>query len=498
VESEIIIDTIKSTTNKIEQIEPEIQCRDSCFTELVGELCSVVVATTTTAYRAPSENTFLTPIDTYIRSLPELKLAKIISKMSETSVEEFVNDDDLIIWIRAYLQIFVTVLYTCCVVMLALFGTNRLIIHWNHVNDHPHGDVLYYLMVAVAAKKQRVRNKLKVLAVLDHLRDHANMKGSKISLLKSISMGAQRVGAIFRPRTKGVQPTNEYDQSYYPEIVMLDVRRDSPMTKMGAKLGTSYDDKGSFVVVDDVSDGPLFRAGLMQGDVLLTVNNRRVESMDQLNSVVEDETDMEFVVRRMSQAQGRRGDKVYTCNITKSNELGLGLGLKRLRAGVGANASNTFLYVNELREYANGDAGPGLIAGVHQYDLILKINGMAIHTMSDAKQATQDTQIAEVQVRRMIRQARSQEAATTQVTVVVTRGPGDSLGLSLSETYGAESAEPFLLVTKVRGGSVGERAGIMVNDIFAQVNGQSVHDLDELKQLIHGLEKFELTVHRQS
>merc|ERR1711981_619030 len=90
----------------------------------------------------------------------------------------------------------------------------------------------------------------------------------------------------------------------------------------------------------------------------------------------------------------------------------------------------------------------------------------------------------------------NQHAEAKQETVVVTRAAGESLGLGLSEAYGAESGDPFLVVTKVRPGSAGERAGILVQDILWQVAGKDVIHLDEFKGAVAGLEKFEISLRR--
>lgn len=311
-------------------------------------------------------------------------------------------------------------------------------------------------------------------------------------------------------------PAN-YDE-HYPEIVMLHVTRASGTTPMGAKLAeihghgySSYydDDETSFVVVQDVFSGPLYQSGLMARDVLLTIDDYNVETLGQVGSLVQGKTDMEFVVKRMSEKSQhdnrRRETKIHTCNITISNELGLGLNLKEIKSGLGDNTSNSYLYVKELREYPDYTPGPGLVAGIRQYDLVLRINDVTVHTITDARRAIEGQKTAKCEVRRMIRQYSSghpyhpeKHSQTDQVSVVVTRDAGESLGLSLSEAYGAESVDPFLVVTKVRPGSAGARAGIRVRDIMWQAEGRNVFSLDDLKEILNGLQKFELTVRRQS
>ena len=312
-------------------------------------------------------------------------------------------------------------------------------------------------------------------------------------------------------------PAN-YDD-HYPEIVMLHVRRASPATKMNAKLAevhapghSSYydddDDETSHVVVQDVWDGPLYQGGLLVNDVVLTIDDHKVETLHQVGSLVQGKIEMDFVVKRMSQSQGkddRRENKVHICNITIDAELELGLNLQEIKSGLGDSSSNTFLYVKELREYPDFAPGPGLIAGVRQYDLVLRINDMAVHTINDARRAIEGQKTAKCEVRRMIRHFSAghpyhpeQHAEAKEVNVVVTRNAGESLGLSLSESYGTDSDDPFLYVTNVRKDSPGERVGIRVQDIIWQAQGQYVHSLDDLKNTIARLEKFELTVRRQS
>ena len=288
---------------------------------------------------------------------------------------------------------------------------------------------------------------------------------------------------------------------------MLDVRRASPETSMGAQvIETHVPSSGSCVLVQDVGTGPLYQSGLIAGDILLTVDNFNVETLEHFKSIVQGKTDMQFVVKRMSQksqdGKGRRENKMHTCNITISDELGLGLQLKEVKSGT--EESKTFLYVKELREYPNGDPGPGLVAGVRQYDLVLRINDVAIHTIADAQRAIQGQQTAKCEVRRMIHQFSShpshagQQGDTEEVILTVAVAPDESLGLSLTEAYRAKSVDPVLVVTNVRGGSAAERAGIRARDIVCKVEGKDISTLDDLKDNIRGAAKFELTIRRQS
>ena len=91
---------------------------------------------------------------------------------------------------------------------------------------------------------------------------------------------------------------------------------------MGAKLATVPGEMGSFVLVEDLFDGPLNESGLMIEDILLTVDNHSVQTLAQFNEIVEGKTEMDIVVKRMTQRQGgegRRENKLYTINITISN-----------------------------------------------------------------------------------------------------------------------------------------------------------------------------------
>jgi len=294
------------------------------------------------------------------------------------------------------------------------------------------------------------------------------------------------------------------------------VRRASPATKMSAKLAevhahgqSSYydeEDETSHVVVQDVWDGQLYQGGLLVNDVVLTIDDYNVETLQQVASLVRGKVEMDFVVKRMSQSQGensRRENKVHILNITICPTLGLGLNLQEIKSGLGDNSSNTFLYVKELREYSDFSPGPGLIAGVRQYDLLLRVNDRAVHTINDIRRAIEGQETAKCEVRRMIRHFSAghpfhpeQHNEAKEVDLTVTRAAGESLGLSLSESYGADSGKPFLYVTKVRKDSPGERAGIRVQDILWRAQGQDVHNLDDLKKLIARLGQFQLTVRR--
>ena len=90
-----------------------------------------------------------------------------------------------------------------------------------------------------------------------------------------------------------------------------------------------------------------------------------------------------------------------------------------------------------------------------------------------------------------------QHDEATKISVVVTRSPGESLGLSLTESYGADSVDPFLVVTNVRPGLAGERAGIKLRDIIWRAEDEDVYSLDDLKESIKGLNKFRFIVRRQ-
>ena len=311
------------------------------------------------------------------------------------------------------------------------------------------------------------------------------------------------------------KPTTDEDHSYdghYPEIVLLHVRRDSPTEKLCAKLAevhehghSSYygEEEESHVAVQRVLAGPLELAGLNVGDVLLAIDNYNVTTMNQFHSLVHGKTDMEFVVKRMTQGRdgtGRRENKTYTFDIPISDELDLGLNLKEIKSGLGEKSSNTFLYVKDFREYRNGNPGPGLRAGVQQYDLILKMNGMEVYTVADAKRAIEGEESVECEVRRMVHEFGAnhdiKQDALNEEIVVVTRAPGESLGLSLGEAYSAEFIDPFLVVTKVRSGSPGERSGIKVRDVIWQVEEQDVLHVCDIKKIIGDLEKFRITVCR--
>ena len=77
--------------------------------------------------------------------------------MSESlDLTEF-DIEQLIAWLTAYLRIYVIALYTSCALICALFVTNRLIIHWNDQNDHPHqADGPVYGMLANSWNKKHM------------------------------------------------------------------------------------------------------------------------------------------------------------------------------------------------------------------------------------------------------------------------------------------------------------------------------------------------------
>merc|ERR1712048_1145462 len=114
-----------------------------------------------------------------------------------------------------------------------------------------------------------------------------------------------------------------------------------------------------------------------------------------------------------------------------------------------------------------------------------------------ARRAIEGQDTAQVEIRRMIRQFSAghpshpdQHHEATEVTVVVTRSPGESLGLSLTEAYGADSVDPFLVVMNVRPGLAGERAGLKVHDIIWKAEDADICCLEDLKESIKGLDKF--------
>ena len=325
------------------------------------------------------------------------------------------------------------------------------------------------------------------------------------------AVGNSKIVTLQLERQVQFEDQHNYD-GYYPEIVLLQVTRASPKEKMGAALSevhehghSSYydDDEETHVVVKNVSVGPLQRAGLKAHDVFLSINDHNVATLKQVSSLTEGKTDIEFVVKRMTPSQnveGRRENKTYTFDINVSDELDLGLNLKAIKSGLGDKSSDSYLYVKDFREYPNGDPGPGLIAGVRQYDLLLKLNGMEIYTVADVRRAIEGEETVQCEVRRMIHQFGAshdkQQSASNEAIVVVTRAPGESLGLSLVEAYGPEFIDPFLVVTKVRSGGPGERSGIKVRDIIWQVEEQDIFQVGDIKDIISGLEKFKITIRR--
>ena len=292
--------------------------------------------------------------------------------------------------------------------------------------------------------------------------------------------------------------------------MQLRVTLDEPSTDLGIEIEVFENDGGTRIVASQVFDGPLYQSGLMENDVFLTVDHLNIHTPEDLYSAIQNKTDMEFVVKRMarSRGQGRRENKIYTFHINISRELGLGLNLKMITSDFENEKANTFLYVSELREYPNGEPGPGLVAGVRPYDLLLKMNGVEIHTIADVKGAIQGKETVQCEVRRMIRHLNEERARKMtspkhkrlyeEITVLMTRTGGESLGLSLSEAYCGGSDNPFVIVTNVRSGSVAERVGIKVRDIIWQVQQKPVLHIHDLKGIITGLDKFEITVRRET
>ena len=121
--------------------------------------------------------------------------------MSESLEIVDFNVEQLVAWLTAYVRIYAAVLYVCCLVICGLFATNRLIIHWNHQNDFPHGEHPYYLMFAVSVKKQHLKQKLHAANLLRSLNRH-KFKGinRRTPLLKSISRAAAQTHSVFRSK----------------------------------------------------------------------------------------------------------------------------------------------------------------------------------------------------------------------------------------------------------------------------------------------------------
>ena len=210
------------------------------------------------------------------------------------------------------------------------------------------------------------------------------------------------------------QPERCHDDGDYPEIVLLNVIRASPTEKMGAKLAevheegcssdSSDEDGESYIAVKSIWAGPLLRGGLNPDDVLLAIDGYDVTTLKEFKSLVHGKTNMHLVVKRIPQSRngkGRRDNNFYTFDIAISDKLGLGLNLAGIKSGLEETSSGTFLYVKNLLKHRNGDPGPGILAGVRPYDVLLKINGMKIHSIADAKRAIEGQNTAKCQVRRM-------------------------------------------------------------------------------------------------
>ena len=304
------------------------------------------------------------------------------------------------------------------------------------------------------------------------------------------------------------------ERDVYPEIVMLHIRRNTPDVSLGAKLAEvhghghtdSHDSTGaSFVVVKDIWGGPFFKGGLAIDDVIITVEKHHVESLKELGSLIQGKREFDVVVKRMSSSgsEGHRESKTYKCDITIDGKLGMGLHLKEIQSGLGNTASNTFLYVKEIKEFPDGSAGPALVAGVRQHDLLIEINGVPVHTIRDAKNALHGKHTASVVLRRMIREYSAHHPfhpnhhhGAEQVTAIIERGNNESMGVSISEAYGTASPHPFLVIQNVRRGGAADRAGVQYHDIIWKVAGLDVYHLDEMREFIDGLTEFKLVLRR--
>ena len=305
------------------------------------------------------------------------------------------------------------------------------------------------------------------------------------------------------------------DNDAYPEILLLHIRRDTPTVPLSAKVSqvhghghTDFHDSKdvSFLVVKDVWGGPFYKAGVAIDDVILTVRNHHVESLKQVGELIEGRCEFDVVVKRMTASEdgsGHRRSKTHTCNVNIDGKLGLGLNLKEIQSGLGNRASKTFLYVKEVKQYPDGSPGPALVAGVRQHDLVLEINGAPVHCIRDAKNAIRGQQTASLVIRRMVREYSphhphhpNHHHGAEQVTVLIARKEGESMGLSVTEAYGAASTQPFLVVQNVRSGGAADRAGIQYHDIIWKAAGEDVCHLDEMRQFTEGLNQFELAVRR--
>ena len=344
-----------------------------------------------------------------------------------------------------------------------------------------------------------------------------SLEGKEVSSFETFKRGVIGLDTVTMEFARGTPDSAKLkdDREVYPEIVLLHIRRHTAAVPLGAKLSEVYGNghtdlisskEASFVVVKDVWNGPFFKGGLAVDDVILNVQNHFIENLKAMRQLIEGAREFDLIVKRMSVSDGGKGhreNKTYKCEVDIDGQLGMGLNLKEIQSGLGNTVSKTFIYVKELKEYPDGSAGPALVAGVRQHDLILKINNEPVHRIHDVRDVIRGHQTASLVIRRMVREYSSNHPhhpvhhrGANEVTVLIELNADEPMGLSISEAYGAAASEPFLVVQNVRRGSAADLAGVQYHDIIWQAAGEAVCHLDQMKSYIDGLSEFELVLRR--
>jgi S1-C subfamily serine protease len=305
---------------------------------------------------------------------------------------------------------------------------------------------------------------------------------------------------------------NLYDD-HYPEVLQLHVRRAKASDRLRVRLteifghGNQASDisQDSHVVVKGVSPGPFEKAGILPNDVVLAVQNHFVCTVPELSKLVQGLQEFDVIVKRMASSKYEQHprQKSFDCRVDVDAEVGLGLNLQEIQSGQGKTTSLTYIFVRGLTEHSNGKPGPSLLAGVRNYDLLLAVNDNEVYTIRDVQRQISNKSFAKLTLRRMVREYSKDhpyhpcnQHAAQQFEVNLHRNPGQSLGVTLTEAYTADSGDPFLVVQRVGKGTPAYKAGILFHDIFWQVDGHDIFSLSDLKKFCEGRSSVTITIRR--
>ena len=241
----------------------------------------------------------------------------------------------------------------------------------------------------------------------------------------AINWRGQPVGIIFRGENYYVQYDYDYDTPYNNETLLqiipadqfTDLLRNPPILLTHSEgsgkswLGVQMQiltkemaaywglDKSSGIIINKVSPGsPAKKAGLKQGDILISIGNLAFhgydkKNMDILRSYVRNQPEGEIEARLLRNKKPLKlkiklesAPKSHFLAEEYSDEL-LGLGVKEL--------TQDYILNNDLDFNTNGvwvsrveDGGAGGLADVEVNDLILKIDGKTVRNIEDFKQIT--------------------------------------------------------------------------------------------------------------